>query len=72
MDGLVLALEQGTMQGDPLAMPMYALATHCVGDSLNIVQVWYADDASAAGTFHESGPGEGASSRHIHTQENQL
>ena len=49
MDGLVLALEQGTMQGDPLAMPMYALATHCVGDSLNIVQVWYADDASAAG-----------------------
>ena len=53
VDGLTLASVEGTTQGDPLAMPMYALATipliNCVGDSLNIVQVWYADDASAAG-----------------------
>ena len=53
VDGLTLASEEGTTQGDPLAMPMYALATipliNRVGDSLNIVQVWYADDASAAG-----------------------
>ena len=49
----MLASEEGTTQGDPLAMPMYALATipliTRVGESLNIIQVWYADDASAAG-----------------------
>ena len=53
VDGIVLASEEGTTQGDPLAMPMYALATipliSRVGESLSIVQVWYADDASAAG-----------------------
>ena len=53
VDGIVLASEEGTTQGDPLAMPMYALATipliTRVGESSNVVQVWYADDASAAG-----------------------
>lgn len=53
VDGLTLVSEEGTTQGDPLAMPMYAVATitliNCVGDSLNIVQEWCADDASAAG-----------------------
>ena len=53
VDGIVLASEEGTTQGDPLTMPMYALATISlisrVGESLSIVQVWYADDASAAG-----------------------
>ena len=55
VDGIVLASEEGTTQGDPLAMPMYALATipliSRVGESLSIVQVWYADDASAAGNL---------------------
>ena len=53
VDGIVLASEEGTTQGDPLAMPMYALATipliTRVGESSNVVPVWYADDASAAG-----------------------
>ena len=53
VDGLVLASEEGTTQGDPLAMPLYALATipliTRVGESLSITQVWYADGASAAG-----------------------
>ena len=53
VDGIVLASEEGTTQGDPLTMPMYALATipliSRVGESLSIVQVWYADDVSAAG-----------------------
>ena len=53
VDGIVLYSEEGTTQGDPLAMPMYALATipliNQLGDPSNIIQVWYADDASAAG-----------------------
>ena len=54
IDGDVLYSREGTTQGDPLAMPMYALASiplikklHCHIDDVN--QVWYADDASAAG-----------------------
>ena len=51
VDGEVLLSQEGTTQGDPLAMPMYALATiplikQLQGDS---TQVWYADDAAAAG-----------------------
>ena len=46
--------QEGTTQGDPLAMIMYALATipliqrlkDCVND---VSQVWYADDASGSG-----------------------
>ena len=55
VDGIVLYSEEGTTQGDPLAMPtcMYGLATipliSQLSDLSNIVQVWYADDASAAG-----------------------
>lgn len=55
VDDIELASEDGTTQGDPLPMPMYALATipliSRVDESLNIVQVWYADDASAAGSL---------------------
>ena len=47
--------EEGTTQGDPLAMPMYALATipliNRLRDETNVVQVWYADDASASGSL---------------------
>ena len=46
VDGLTLMSEEGTTQGDPLAMPMYALATipliNRLRDETNVVQVWYA------------------------------
>ena len=46
---------EGTTQGDPLAMPMYALATvpliQRINVATNLKQVWYADDASAAGSL---------------------
>ena len=55
VDGLTLRSEEGTTQGDPLAMPMYALATipliNRLRDETNVVQVWYADDASASGSL---------------------
>ena len=44
--------QEGTTQGDPLAMAMYAVAItpliHRLPDE-NIKQVWFADDASAGG-----------------------
>ena len=54
VDGDVLLSQEGTTQGDPLAMPMYALATipliRKLKSKVNEVnQVWYADDASGAG-----------------------
>ena len=54
VDGDVLLSREGTTQGDPLAMPMYALATIPLIRNLknsvsDISQVWYADDASGAG-----------------------
>ena len=49
-----LLSQEGTTQGDPLAMPFYALATRPLIDSLfrdtpELRQIWYADDASAGG-----------------------
>lgn len=43
--------EEGTTEGDPLAMPMYAVATTPLINSLSsgVQQVWYADDATAMG-----------------------
>ena len=53
VDGQVLWSEEGTTQGDPLAMPLYALATIPLINRLSSVpdvkQIWYADDASASG-----------------------
>lgn len=51
VDGDVLHSSEGTTQGDPLAMPMYAVATiPLIKESKNHAkQVWYADDASAIG-----------------------
>ena len=54
VDRDVLLSREETTQGDPLAMPMYALATipliRNLKDSVSdISQVWYADDASGAG-----------------------
>ena len=56
-DGEITSSE-GTTQGDPLAMAMYALAVKpLIGklklDSPNVKQVWYADDASGAGTCED-------------------
>ena len=55
MDGDVLFSEEGTTQGDPLAMPMYAVATVPLIKRLNsqVCQVWYADDATASGTIED-------------------
>ena len=51
VDGSTLLSQKGTTQGDPLAMPLYAIATLPLIRSLNadVKQVWYADDASACG-----------------------
>ena len=45
--------QEGTTQGDPLAMAMYAIGTLPLIQSLKegVVQSWYADDASAGGTL---------------------
>ena len=51
VDGNILFSQEGTTQGDPLAMPMYALATIPLIKKLkgNSTQIWYADDAAATG-----------------------
>ena len=56
VDGLTLLSEEGTTQGDPLAMPMHAMATIPLINHLSSVadvkQVWYADDASVVGRLN--------------------
>ena len=52
--GYSLLSREGTTQGDPMAMPWYALSTIPIIDALRIfeskvLQVWLADDATAAG-----------------------
>ena len=51
VDGDTLLSQEGTTQRDPLAMPMYALATISLIKKLkgNSKQIWYADDAAAIG-----------------------
>ena len=49
-----LASNEGTTQGDPLAMAMYALAVTPLINSLchhqpDVSQTWFVDDATAAG-----------------------
>ena len=57
VDGTVLHSCEGTTQGDPLAMPMYALATIPLIGKLSevdsVTQTWYADDASAGGNLSD-------------------
>ena len=50
----VLHSKEGTTQGDPLAMPFYALATIPLIKKMpdSVTQIWYADDASASGSLH--------------------
>ena len=55
--GRVLISQKGIMQRDTLGMIMYAIATVPLIKSLNsteIVQTWYADDVSAAGSLLKS------------------
>ena len=50
--GEVIMSQEGITQGDPLAMPMYALATIpliCELCTSRAVQAWFADDANGAG-----------------------
>ena len=58
MGGSSFFSEEGTTQGDPLAMPMYAMATIPLINQLSNIrdmkQVWYADDATAAGSLHST------------------
>ena len=47
--GETLLCEEGTTQGDPVAMPMYALATLPLINQLTdeVTQTWYADNTGA-------------------------
>ena len=50
--------QEGTTQGDPLAMPFYALVTRPLIDMLDsdlpdLRQIWYADDATAVGKLSD-------------------
>ncbi len=50
----VIMSQEGVTQGDPLAMPFYALSTLPLIEKLPpILQVWYADDASASGNVSD-------------------
>ena len=53
IDGEVIYSQEGTTQGDPFAMAMYAIATlpliHHLAESASARQVWFADDATAGG-----------------------
>ncbi|CAM1296179.1 Uncharacterised protein r2_g545 [Pycnogonum litorale] len=53
--GEILKSSEGTTQGDPLSMPIYALATTPLIDRINwdnvVKQVWYADDSAPVGNI---------------------
>jgi len=51
IDSEVIMSQEGTTQGNPLAMPMYAVATLALIRKLtqSVKQSWYADDATAWG-----------------------
>ena len=54
--GETILSQEGITQGDPLAMAMYAIGTAPLIRALSkesVKQVWYADDASAAGGIKE-------------------
>ena len=54
VDGETILSQEGTTQGDPLTMAMYAISTLPLIQHLthSVQQVWYADDATAGGELH--------------------
>ena len=50
--------EEGTSQGDPLAMVVYALSILplITGLQVHSLQVWYADDATDVGSLEQVKP----------------
>ena len=55
VNGDVILSQEGTIQGDPLAMPMYGLATIPLIRKLDGLckQIWYADNSAAIGTVEQ-------------------
>ena len=54
--GKVLLSQEGTTQGDPLAMTMFSLASVPLINAINVralTQVWFADDVSAGGRLRK-------------------
>ena len=53
VDGYSILSQEGTTQGDPLAMPMDELAILLLIQHIadNVQQAWYADDATATGSL---------------------
>ena len=52
IDGEMIMSQEGTTQGDPLAMAMYAIAVNpliCQLKRNSMKQIWFADDATAGG-----------------------
>ena len=50
-----MVTQEGTVQGDPLAMAMYAIAVNPLIHRLKhdtTKQIWFADDATAGGKFN--------------------
>ena len=55
IDGETLLSQEGTTQGDPLAMAMYTIAVNPLIHRLKhdtTKQIWFADDATAGGKFN--------------------
>ena len=55
VDGDVILSQEGTTQGDPLAMPMYGLSTIPIIRKMDGIckHIWYADDSAAIGTVEQ-------------------
>ena len=55
IDGETLLSQEGTTQGNPLAMAMYAIAVNPLIHQLKhdtTKQIWFADDATAGGKLN--------------------
>ena len=55
VDGESILSTEGTTQGDPMGMPMYALGILpliCNLDTHSVHQIWYTDDTCASSSLH--------------------